>query len=151
MDGAEYLIGLASIKWGRLIVRCSKCEGTHADRRGCEAFAQNSFALFQSASSQASRLVSRFHDDECSVVTGQPGDLLQRLSLCFQIGLRAVIGGIETMTTLYYAVGACSLASHIVLEWIGAPYEAVRVDYGSKELLAVNPAGAVPTLRENDG
>ena len=55
------------------------------------------------------------------------------------------------MTTLYYAVGACSLAPHIVLEWIGAPYEAVRVQYGSKELLEVNPAGAVPTLREDDG
>ncbi|WP_339947474.1 glutathione S-transferase family protein [uncultured Albimonas sp.] len=55
------------------------------------------------------------------------------------------------MPTLYYAVGACSLAPHIVLEWIGEPYEAVRVDYGSPELLAVNPAGAVPTLREDDG
>jgi len=55
------------------------------------------------------------------------------------------------MPTLYYAVGACSLAPHIALEWIGAPYEAVRVQYGSKELLAVNPAGAVPTLREDDG
>ncbi|MBK4214614.1 glutathione S-transferase family protein [Paracoccus caeni] len=55
------------------------------------------------------------------------------------------------MTTLYYAVGACSLAPHIVLEWIGAPYESVKVNYGSKELLAVNPAGAVPTLREDDG
>lgn len=55
------------------------------------------------------------------------------------------------MTTLYYAVGACSLAPHIVLEWIGAPYTAVRVQYGSAELLAVNPAGAVPTLREDDG
>lgn len=55
------------------------------------------------------------------------------------------------MTTLYYAVGACSLAPHIVLEWIGAPYEAVKVQFGSKELLAVNPAGAVPTLREDDG
>ena len=55
------------------------------------------------------------------------------------------------MTTLYYALGACSLAPHIVLEWIGAPYEAVKVQYGSKELLAVNPAGAVPTLREDDG
>jgi len=55
------------------------------------------------------------------------------------------------LTTLYYAVGACSLAPHIVLEWIGQPYEAVRVQYGSKELLAVNPAGAVPTLREDDG
>jgi len=55
------------------------------------------------------------------------------------------------MTTLYYATGACSLAPHIVLEWIGAPYEAVKVQYGSPELLAVNPAGAVPTLREDDG
>lgn len=57
----------------------------------------------------------------------------------------------EIMTTLYYAVGACSLAPHIVLEWIGQPYEAVRVQYGSGDLLAVNPAGAVPTLREADG
>lgn len=55
------------------------------------------------------------------------------------------------MPTLYYATGACSLAPHIVLEWIGAPYEAVKVQFGSKELLAVNPAGAVPTLREDDG
>jgi glutathione S-transferase len=55
------------------------------------------------------------------------------------------------MPTLYYAVGACSLAPHVALEWIGAPYEAVRVQYGAEELLAVNPAGAVPTLREDDG
>ena len=55
------------------------------------------------------------------------------------------------MTTLYFAPGACSLAPHIVLEWIGAPYTAVKVQYGSPELLAVNPAGAVPTLREDDG
>lgn len=55
------------------------------------------------------------------------------------------------MPTLYYAVGACSLAPHIALEWIGAPYEAVKVRYGSDELRAVNPAGAVPTFREDDG
>lgn len=55
------------------------------------------------------------------------------------------------MTTLYYSPSACSLAPHIVLEWIGQPYEAKRVKYGSAELLAVNPAGAVPTLREDDG
>lgn len=54
------------------------------------------------------------------------------------------------MPTLYYAVGACSLAPHIVLEWIGAPYDAVKVQYGSKELIAVNPAGTVPTFREDD-
>ena len=55
------------------------------------------------------------------------------------------------MPTLYYAAGACSLAPHIALEWIGAPYEAVRVQYGSEKLLSVNPAGAVPTFREDDG
>ncbi len=55
------------------------------------------------------------------------------------------------MPTLYYAPGACSLAPHIVLEWIGAPYGAVKVQFGSKELLSVNPAGAVPTLKEDDG
>lgn len=55
------------------------------------------------------------------------------------------------MTTLYYAVGACSLAPHIALEWVGAPYNTVKVQYGSKDLLAVNPAGAVPTLEEDDG
>jgi glutathione S-transferase len=57
----------------------------------------------------------------------------------------------KEMPTLYYAIGACSLAPHITLEWIGAPYEAVKVQYGSGELLAVNPAGAVPTFREDDG
>jgi glutathione S-transferase len=55
------------------------------------------------------------------------------------------------MPTLYYAPGACSLAPHIALEWIGRPYAAVRVQYGSHELRAVNPAGAVPTLLEDDG
>jgi glutathione S-transferase len=57
----------------------------------------------------------------------------------------------QVMPTLYYAVGACSLAPHVALEWIGAPYEAIKVQYGSNELLKVNPAGAVPTLREDDG
>lgn len=55
------------------------------------------------------------------------------------------------MPTLYYAPGACSLAPHITLEWIARPYEALKVQYGSDELRAVNPAGAVPTLREDDG
>ncbi len=48
------------------------------------------------------------------------------------------------MTKLLYHLGACSLAPHIVLEWIGAPYEAQSVEFGSKELLATNPSGAVP-------
>ena len=54
---------------------------------------------------------------------------------------------------LYYSPGACSLADHIVLEWIGKPYEAVRIsrdDRKKPEFLAINPAGAVPAL-EQDG
>jgi len=54
------------------------------------------------------------------------------------------------LKTLYYAPGACSLAPHIVLAWIGAPYNVKRVTLGSSDILAVNPAGAVPTL-EDDG
>ncbi|RRH78110.1 glutathione S-transferase family protein [Falsigemmobacter faecalis] len=55
------------------------------------------------------------------------------------------------MTTLYYSPGACSLAVHIALEWIGAPYEAVKSQIGSEELKAVNPNGSVPVLQEDDG
>lgn len=55
------------------------------------------------------------------------------------------------MTTLYFRNGTCALAPHVVLEWIGAPYEAVAVKAGSAELLQVNPAGAVPVLKEDDG
>ena len=55
------------------------------------------------------------------------------------------------MPKLLYHTGACSLAPHIVLEWIGAPYETQAVEYGSAELLALNPSGAVPTLIEDDG
>lgn len=55
------------------------------------------------------------------------------------------------MPTLYYSPGACSLAPHIVLEWIGKPYEAVKSQIGSDALKAVNPAGAVPALQEDDG
>ncbi len=54
---------------------------------------------------------------------------------------------------LYYSPGACSLADHIVLAWIGKPYETVRMsrdDRKTPEYLAINPAGAVPAL-EHDG
>lgn len=53
---------------------------------------------------------------------------------------------------LLYAPGACSLATHIVLEWIGQPFEtqAVQLHPRSPELLEANPAGAVPVL-EVDG
>ena len=52
---------------------------------------------------------------------------------------------------LFYAPGACSLAPHVALHWIGKDYEAVRVKYGSPELVAVNPAGTVPALDTGDG
>jgi glutathione S-transferase len=54
---------------------------------------------------------------------------------------------------LYYFAGACSLADHIVLEWIGRPYEAQRTTHAltkSPEYLALNPNGAVPVLTDGD-
>lgn len=54
---------------------------------------------------------------------------------------------------LYYSPGTCSLADHIVLEWIGKPYETVEVTREARkqpEFLAINPAGAVPAF-EHDG
>lgn len=55
------------------------------------------------------------------------------------------------MFRLYYATGTCALATHIALEEAGAPYEAVRLDFGaqaqrSPDYLAVNPKGRVPAL-----
>lgn len=50
------------------------------------------------------------------------------------------------MYTLYYAPGSCALAVHIVLEWVGAHYRAVRVNPSDPDYLKVNPAGAVPAL-----
>jgi glutathione S-transferase len=50
---------------------------------------------------------------------------------------------------LYFFVGACSLADHIVLEWLKVPYETVRMNHESiktPEYLAINPAGTVPAL-----
>ena len=57
-------------------------------------------------------------------------------------------------TTLYYAPGACSLASHIALEEAGAPFETARLnlmagDQRSPEYLAVNERGRVPALVED--
>lgn len=60
------------------------------------------------------------------------------------------------MMKLYYAPGACSLASHIVLEEAGAEYERHRVDtknnqQRSPEYLKINPKGRVPTLVTDRG
>lgn len=60
------------------------------------------------------------------------------------------------MLKLYYALGTCSLASHIALEEAGAAYEAHRVDFSKAEqtkpeYLAVNPKGRVPALATERG
>lgn len=55
---------------------------------------------------------------------------------------------------LYYLPGACSLADHIVLEWIGQPYEACAVprdQLRSPDYLKISPNGMVPALQEDDG
>ncbi len=53
--------------------------------------------------------------------------------------------------TLYYMPGACSLAEHIALEWAGASYEAIKTNPRDPSYLKINPAGAVPALRDGDG
>jgi len=60
------------------------------------------------------------------------------------------------MLTLYYAPGACSLASHIVLEESGEKYEAKRVDLAKGEqrteaYLKIHPLGRVPALLLDNG
>jgi len=57
---------------------------------------------------------------------------------------------------LLYSPGACSLGIHVVLEEIGKPYEAQRVNFGEREqygsaFTAVNPKSKVPTLVRDDG
>lgn len=54
---------------------------------------------------------------------------------------------------LYYMPGACPLATHIVLEWIGQPYETQAVsrkELKQPEFLALNPVGSVPVLVDGD-
>lgn len=54
---------------------------------------------------------------------------------------------------LYYSPGACSLADHITLEWIGQPYQTARMSPEQRqapEYLKINPLGAVPALQDGD-
>lgn len=54
---------------------------------------------------------------------------------------------------LYTTPGACSTADHIALQWTGGPFEVElvrREQRGTPEFLALNPAGAVPVLRDGD-
>lgn len=53
--------------------------------------------------------------------------------------------------TFYYAPGTCALAPHIALEWVGADYEAIRVELGSDDYKKINPSGAVPAMIVDDG
>lgn len=60
------------------------------------------------------------------------------------------------MLKLYYAPNTCALASHIILEESGAPYETVRMDFAkndqkSADYLAVNPKARVPALATEHG
>src|SRR3979411_2428614 len=61
------------------------------------------------------------------------------------------------MLTLYYAPGACSMASHIALEETGASYQTQIVALAQGEqtkpeyLNGVNPRGKVPALKTDDG
>ena len=57
---------------------------------------------------------------------------------------------------LYYAPGACSIGIHVLLEEIGKPYEAERVNLQQGEqykppFTTVNPKSKVPTLVKDDG
>lgn len=55
------------------------------------------------------------------------------------------------MLKLYYAAHSCALATHILLEEVGAAYSTVRIDFASgqqrsPDYLKVNPKGRVPAL-----
>ncbi len=52
---------------------------------------------------------------------------------------------------LYSSPGACSTADHIVLEWIGKPYDVEivsREQRATPEFRKINPAGSVPVLED---
>lgn len=60
------------------------------------------------------------------------------------------------MLKLYYAAHTCSLATHIVLEEVGADYSTVRIDFAteqqkSADYLKVNPKARVPALVTDRG
>ncbi|MBD2090653.1 glutathione S-transferase family protein [Microcoleus sp. FACHB-1515] len=54
------------------------------------------------------------------------------------------------MIKLFYAPGTCALAPHIVLEWIGEPYDLQKVKPSDPDYLQLNPLGQVPALIDGD-
>ncbi|WGV28024.1 glutathione S-transferase family protein [Halotia branconii] len=54
------------------------------------------------------------------------------------------------MIKLFYAPGTCALAPHIVLEWIGEPYELLHVKPSDPEYQKINPLGQVPAMIDGD-
>src|SRR4051812_14548210 len=56
----------------------------------------------------------------------------------------------------YYSPGACSLGIHVLLEEIGKPFEAVKLNLAGgeqhkPEFTSINPKSKVPTLVRDDG
>ena len=49
----------------------------------------------------------------------------------------------------YCFPGSCALAPHIVLEWLGADFDAVRIEKGDPDYLKINPLGVVPAIDYN--
>jgi glutathione S-transferase len=60
------------------------------------------------------------------------------------------------MYKLFYSPGTIALATHIILEEVGAPYEAIRLnipegEHTKPEYLKINPKGRIPSLITEDG
>jgi glutathione S-transferase len=60
------------------------------------------------------------------------------------------------MLSFHYAPRTCALATRIVLEEVGSPYEAVRVDFAANQqrgpdFRRLNPKGRVPVLITEEG